>query len=58
MEAVKDAWDTGTLGSFFNKGLVCLCLKTGDLREIEQWRSIILLILLYKLVVKVLVIRI
>lgn len=45
------------MGEFFNKGLVCLCPKTGDLREIEQWRPIILLTLLYKVLAKVQAIR-
>lgn len=58
MEAVQDAWENGSFGEFFNKGLVCLCLKTGDLWEVKQWRPITLLTFVYKLVAKALAIRI
>lgn len=30
LAAVVDAWEQGSPGPFFNKGLVCLCPKTGD----------------------------
>lgn len=36
LAAVCDVWDRGSLGLLFNKGLVCLCPKTGDLRIVEQ----------------------
>lgn len=58
LAAVQDAWDQGTIGEFFNKGLGCLCPKSGDLREVEQWRPITLLTLFYKLIAKALAIRI
>lgn len=35
MEAVQDVWENGFFGEFFNKGFVCLCLKTGDLWEVK-----------------------
>lgn len=31
LEAARDAWTTGTLGSYHNAGLICLCPKGGDL---------------------------
>lgn len=52
--AVHDAWDLGSLGEYFNRGLVCLCPKTGDLWLIAQWRPITLLPLFYKLIAKAL----
>lgn len=40
---VNDAWDNGCLGVFFKKELVCV-RKLINLREVEQWRIIILFI--------------
>lgn len=27
LEVIQEAWEKGSIGEYFNKGLVCLCLK-------------------------------
>lgn len=38
--AVQDAWSSRSMGTYFNSGLICLCPKGGDMRQLGQWRPI------------------
>lgn len=57
VDAVSDAWKSESLGEFFNIGIICLCPKSSDLHQVDQWRPITLLPTLYKIVAKALAIR-
>lgn len=50
VQSLCEIWDTGTLGEFWNVGLICLCPKSGDPRIVGQWRPITLLTTLYKII--------
>lgn len=45
------------MGSYHNKGLICLCPKVGDTRMVYQWRPISLLPTFYKIIAKALAMR-
>lgn len=55
--AVRDTWSNGTTGEYHNKGLICLCPKAGDTRQVSQWRPISLLPTFYKIITKALALR-
>lgn len=57
MEVYKEATGKGSLGVDINRGLIKLHLKEGDKALIKNWRPIILLNVSYKILAKMLSIR-
>lgn len=57
LDAVHATWLGKSMGAFFNTGLICLCPKGGDPRQLRQWRPIAVLSTFYKLISKSLALR-
>lgn len=55
--AVKEVWESGSMGEYHNSGLICLCPKGGDLKLVSQWLPISLLPTFYKIIAKAVALR-
>ena len=58
LSVYKEAYDRGSLGTKLNDGVIKLILKEGDRLLINNWRPITLLNVVYKILAKILAIRI
>ena len=52
-----DAYDKGTLGCLINRDIIKLIPKEGDKAFLKNWRPIILLNVSYKILAKIMALR-